>query len=224
MGIIVDVIIILILLVCIFLGYKRGLAKCLLKLCTSLIAIILAVMLYKPLATFIVESTTIDENIQYSFEKIINQNDTSSEEANNKEVINEDCGLPKPVVEYINNNIANNVKEKKEDAVSEVSHGAAILIINITSVIIIYIISKILLQILTVFTDIVSKLPIIKQCNELGGIIYGVLEAIVIIWLTLTIISMIMPLIGDYAISNAIMQSYIAKFFYNSNLFLSIIF
>ena len=74
MGIVVDIIIVLILLGCVFLGYKRGLAKCLLKLCTSIVALIVAVMLYKPLATFIVDNTTIDENIQYSFEKVINQN------------------------------------------------------------------------------------------------------------------------------------------------------
>ena len=104
------------------------------------------------------------------------------------------------------------------------SKSASILIIDVAAIIIVYIIAKILLKIIIIFTDIFAKLPVIKQCNKLGGIVYGILEAIVIILIILTIISVITPLIGDYNLSNNIIQSHIGKIFYDNNIFLNLIF
>lgn len=220
MGIVVDLIIILILGLCIFSGYKRGLAQCLLKLCTSILAIIIAIVLYKPFVNFIVENTTIDDNIQMSFEKIINQN-TENEEIN---VVSEDSGIPAPIAEFLNKNVGNTINENKQTAVKNVSRSAAILIVNVVGIIIIFIIAKILLKIFAVFIDIASKLPIIKQCNELGGLIYGFIEGVIIIFLILTIISVITPLIGNYTISELVLSSTLGKMMYNNNIFLNLIF
>lgn len=220
MGIAIDLIIILILALCIFIGYKRGLAKCILKICTTVLAIIIAIVLYKPFVNFIVENTTIDENIQLSLEKIINEN-TENEDG---ELISEDSGIPKPITQFLNENVAGEINQNKQTAISNVSRSAAILIVNIAGVIVIYIIAKILLKILTIFTDIVAKLPVIKQFNQIGGVIYGVLEGIIIIFLILTIISIITPLIGNYTLADAILSSTIGKMLYNNNIFLNLIF
>ena len=59
---------------------------------------------------------------------------------------------------------------------------------------------------------------------KLGGIIYGILEAFVILLIICTIISIITPLIGDYTISNIILESFIGKILYNNNIFLNLIF
>ena len=220
MGIVVDLIIILILGLCIFNGYKKGLAKSLLKLLTSLIAIIIAIVLYKPFVNFVIERTTIDDNIKFSLEKIINQN-TDHE---NEDLINEESGIPKPIANYLNNNIKQSAETQKEAAISESSKAAAELIINAACVVIIYIIAKILLKIITLFIDIFASLPVIKQFNELGGIIYGIIEGIVILLIIVTLISVITPLIGNYEIPNMILDSHIGKFLYNNNIFLNLIF
>ena len=202
MGIIVDLIIILIISACVYGGYRHGLARCLLKFLTSILAIIIALFLYKPFVNFIMNNNS----------------------GNNDKIVSDDSGLPKPIENYMNKNIKETVDEKKEAAISEVSKNAAILIIDIAGVIVIYIIAKIILKILTIFTDIISKLPIINQCNKLGGIIYGILEAFVILLIICTIISIITPLIGDYTISNIILESFIGKILYNNNIFLNLIF
>lgn len=220
MGIVVDLIIILILGLCIFNGYKKGLAKSLLKLLTSLIAIIIAIVLYKPFVNFVIERTTIDDNIKFSLEKIINQN-TDHE---NEDLVNEESGIPKPIANYLNNNIKQSAETQKEAAISETSKAAAELIINAACVVIIYIIAKILLKIITLFIDIFASLPVIKQFNELGGIIYGIIEGIVILLIIVTLISVITPLIGNYEIPNMILDSHIGKFLYNNNIFLNLIF
>ena len=220
MGILIDLIIILILGLCIFSGYKRGLAQCLFKLCTSILAIIIAIVLYKPFVNFVVQSTTIDDNIQMSFEKIINQN-TENQETN---VVSQDSGIPEPIAEFLNKNVGDTINENKQTAVTNVSRSAAILIVNVVGIIIIFILAKILLKIFAVFIDIASKLPIIKQCNEIGGLIYGFIEGVIIIFLILTIISVITPLIGNYTISELVLSSTLGKMMYNNNIFLNLIF
>ncbi len=219
MGIIVDIVIILIMALCVFLGYKRGLVKCLLKLCTSILALIIAIALYKPFVDFIVNSTTIDDNIQLSFEKIVNNNSDSE-----GKLISEDSGIPKPVAEYVNTNIQGSINEGREKAVTEVSRKAAVLTVKIAGIIIIFIIAKIILKIITVLLDVVTKLPLIKQCNELGGIIYGILEGLLIILIILTIITVVTPLTGNYSMSEAILSSTIGKILYNNNILLNLIF
>lgn len=220
MGIIVDLIIILIFALCIYTGYKRGLARCLFKIVTSILALIIAIVLYKPFVNFVIENTTIDDNIALSLERIIDQN---SNENDNK-IIDENSGIPKPIVNYLNDNVGEYAQNEKNEIITQVSKKAADIIVNLACIIIIYIIAKILLKILTILLDIVSKIPLIKQCNELGGIIYGIIEAILVIFIILTIISVVSTLIGDYGISNMILESHIGRFLYNNNLFLNLIF
>ena len=64
MGIIVDLIIIVVVLLFIFLGYKKGLTGSLIKLLSFIIAIVVAFVLYKPVANAVIENTVIDDNIR----------------------------------------------------------------------------------------------------------------------------------------------------------------
>lgn len=220
MGLVVDGVIVLIFGACIFNGYKKGLAKSLLKLLTSILALIVAVALYKPFETFVIENTLIDDNIQYSIEKVINQKENDESQA----TVSEDSSMPAPIVNYLNTNLKETVNTQKEKAITEVAKNAARLIVMVGCIIIIYIISKVLLRIITVLFDIFSRLPVIKQFNEIGGILYGIVEAFFVILLVLTLISVITPLLGNNVIVDMIEQSYIGKMLYDSNIFLNLIF
>lgn len=220
MSLIVDGIIVLLFVLFAFVGYKRGLTKCLLRLCTTVLAIIIAVVLYKPFLNFVVENTLIDDNIQYSIEKMINKNSSDKEEAE----VKENSGMPGPIVKYVNKSLKESAEKEKQKAITEVSKSAAKLIVMIGCMLIIYIIAKILLRIITVIFDIVTKIPVIKQFNEIGGLFYGLIEAFAIIIIALTLISVITPLVGNYTVTNLIEESHIGKMFYNTNILLNIIF
>ena len=62
MSIIVDLIIIAILAICIFFGYKKGLTKCIIKIASFFIAIIVAVMFYKPVSDIVIEKIPFYRN------------------------------------------------------------------------------------------------------------------------------------------------------------------
>jgi len=224
MGIFVDLIIVLIIGLCIFNGYRKGLARCILKLVTSIIALFIAILLFRPFVNFVVNNTIIDENIQLSLEKVMNNGIEERKDENNNDLVKEDSGIPKPIAEYLNSNLKNTAKQKQEEAVVSVARSAAILIVEIACFISIYVIVKIILKILTILIDIVSKLPIIRQFNEVGGFLYGIVEGVVIILLIMTGVAIVTPLTGAYEVATIILQSHLGAFFYNNNIILNLIF
>ena len=71
MSILIDIIIIAIIGVCIFLGYKRGLIGVIFKILSFFIAVIVALVLFKPVSYFVINNTKIDEQIESSIIEII---------------------------------------------------------------------------------------------------------------------------------------------------------
>ena len=199
-------------------------SKCLFKLATTLIAIFIAILVFRPFVDFVVRSTIIDENIQLSIEKVMNNGIEENGEEKDRNIVKEDSGIPKPVAEYINTNFKDTANERREEAVSSVARGATLLIVNVACFIAIYVLVKIVLQIFAIIIDVMTKLPVIKQCNEVGGIIFGTLQGVFIVLIVMTIIAIIAPLTGAYEVANAVSQSHLGSFFYNNNIILNIMF
>ena len=81
---------------------------------------------------------------------------------------------------------------------------------------------KIALKFVTFLADLIAKLPILKQFNELGGTIYGLLEGLFIVFIGFAVISLIAPML-DPSILQAINSSLLGSICYNNNLLLKII-
>ena len=64
MWIVFDLIVIAIIALCTFIGYKQGLVKAAIKILSFFIAIIIALVLYKPISNVVVNNTSVDENIK----------------------------------------------------------------------------------------------------------------------------------------------------------------
>ena len=220
--IIVDLIILAVLLICIGLGYKRGLTGCLLKIISFVLAIVIACILFKPVANIIINNTQIDDDLEKSIKNIIVK--TKEEIENNVETINDNTTMPTVVEKYINETIENTSDDIREKVADATARKVAITIINAGTWIILFIIAKILLVVLKIISNWITKLPIIKQFDKLGGIIYGLAEALIIIYFAMAIISFISPMIPDSAIILSIKKSFLGSFMYNSNLLLKIIF
>ena len=214
MGIIVDLIIVGILVLCIFLGYKRGLTGSLLKIVTFILALIIAFILFKPVSNFIINNTELDENLESSIKSMfleVEENDTNS-------------NMPTAMTDYINKVIEGAADDAKTAVVETAARDVAISIINLGVVIVVYIIARIILIFVKGIASLITKLPVIKQFDKLGGIIFGLLKALVIIYVILAIISFVSPIITDSGVIDAINQSFIGKGMYNNNILLEIVF
>lgn len=213
MGIIIDVILIAILALSILFGYKKGLVKVVFNLCAVLAAIILTFILYKPVANLVIENTELDETIKQTIlEKgITPEKDTTIESGS---------GVDKYIEKYAQDAITN----AKNTAVESVADTIAINAVNIIVAVGLFIIIRILLILLKSLAETLAELPIIKQCDKLGGVLYGIIVGLITIYILLAIIFFIVSINGMEGLSDAIDSTYITKYLYANNLILNIFF
>ena len=213
MGIIFDAILIAIIVLNIFICYKKGLVKLAVGLVAVVAAILVALIFYKPISNMIVQNTEIDENI----EKTIIENFTTKTEENTN---TENKGFDKYIEKYVDDTI----NKTQNQIVVEAANVISIKVIDICTIIGLFIIVRIVLILLTFIADAITSLPILKQFNEIGGIIYGVVKSLLIIYEILAVLFFIVYTTGNTTISDAISNSIITKVFYDNNLLLNILF
>lgn len=205
MAIAIDLIIIAIILLFTFLGYKRGLIKVAIRLCTFFIAIIVAFMFFKPITNLVIENTKIDESIQTTItDRILPEGSSQDEKVD------------------LGNKIPSIILKNGEETVKDIAESFSNTIISVSCFLIIFIFVKIVLRFVTALADLIAKLPILKQFNKLGGTLYGILEGLFIVFVGLTIISFIAPLL-DASVLDSINNSYIGSILYNNNILLKFI-
>ncbi len=212
---IIDIIIVLIIALCIFAGYKKGLMGVLFKIVSFILALIVALILHGPISNFIINNTSIDENLETL---IINNIDPNKEVLDENGNLKENTNNSETIQEYITNTIGD-VKDNVENAAAR---SIAITIINIAVLILILLITRIILGVLNIIINIVAKLPIIKQFNTAGGLIFGAVEGLIIVYVLLAICALIAPLFSDLQLINSINSSTLGKLMYDNNILLKI--
>lgn len=207
MNFVIDIIVILIFLACMFLGYKRGLTGVIIKVVSFVLSIVISLILFKPISAIIIDHTDIYNNLSNSIKVTIQEDE--KEEKNNSE-------KPNVMLDSINEKI----EETEEDATTAIANNVAEIIINIIVLVILFIVIRIILFFIRFIFSAITELPIIKQIDKLGGFIYGLLEALLIVFVILAVISFIdIP-----ELQLAIKTSIITSFLYNNNLLLMLFF
>jgi uncharacterized membrane protein required for colicin V production len=220
MTIVIDLIVIAFILLSTFLGYKKGLIGVAFKIVSFIIAVVIALILFKPVSSLIIEKTDWDENIEnVIYEKIAG---TSIEQG--EEIKEEETDLPSVIVNYINDGIENTIQEAKTNIAETVSKDFAKNVIQIITLIAIFIVARILLIFAKVLLEAIAELPLVKQFNEVGGILYGLLRGIFVILVLLALASVLLPIFNQTAILTYIDQSIVTKFLYNHNIILNLFF
>lgn len=200
MGIIVDIIIIAIILVSTFLAYRKGLITLAIQLVSVIIAVVLTLILYKPVSNVIINVTGIDEMIQNAILEEANDIMTNNQENANQ------------VVESIQNNM---LPETARTISINIIQGAVILIL--------YVIIRIILRFVTALANLVAKLPILNQFNKLGGVIYGILRGLLIVYILLLLVNASGEIDAKNKVYTTVEESYIGKMM-NENNVLSVLF
>lgn len=218
MSIIIDLIIVGILGISIFLGYQKGLTKCIIKICSFIIAVVVSAILFNPVSSVVIQKTQIDENIKQAVVNLV------QEDVKENGKVKEDSNLPSAMVNYINKTVENAVEEAKANVVEVAAEQIATTTIHVGVAILIFIVVRIALIFVSALSKILTDLPIIKQFDKAGGILYGALKAFVIIFVVLALISFVSPMIEQTGIVVAINKSFIGSILYNNNILLNLVF
>ena len=194
MEIAIDLIVVAIVVLSAILGYKKGLVKLGAKLFAGIIAIILTFALYKPVSNFIFENT----NLRQDIEKAIL-------EKSNSIVENSENNAQKMVTETINNKVM-------PEQAKEISKNAVYVLSGIG----LYIVLKILLSIVFSLLNVIANLPILKQFNETGGLLYGILRGLLIVCIALLLTNVYIKTTPNTDLDEKIEHTYITKFIYSN--------
>lgn len=209
MGILIDFIIIVIMFLFIFMGYRKGLMKVAISFLAFIIAIIVALILYRPIAKQIMTNTNIDEKINETIylklKDIDFQNISEDEKTNN--------GIIKITEDYISEGL----EKSKENTAEFVANSLTITLVEGITFICLIIALRIALLALNLLADIIGNLPIIKQFNKSGGILYGIVEGFLIINCILALLYILNPICSNGDIQRNIEKSKIGKMIYENN-------
>lgn len=188
MGIVLDLIIVLLLVINIIIGYKKGLVEVVFNICAFIIALVVALILYKPVSNIVIKNTNIYGKIR---ETIVNNN------------IEEEQSIVKDV--------QNKTKEQLADVIS-------IKAVNIIVAIVLFIIARIAVILLKTVLEGIAELPIIKQFNQIGGIGYGILKGFLLIYILVTLLFFVNAIVGNNKVSAVVEESFITKVLYENNI------
>lgn len=222
-GIIVDIILFFIIAGNAALGYRKGLARVIFSICSSVVAIILVLILYRPTTNYIINNTQaapklesiFAENVEYLFEK---DNIENKEQAQNSE------GMMSILQVFVGDETGELINETKDSVVQYLSVQISHKVISVIVFFALFAIIRLLLYVLRSYVEMVANLPIVRVFNGSGGMIYGILKGFLIIYAFFAIISLIMPIITETGIMVAIQNAPIGSKMFNNNIILNLIF
>lgn len=220
---IADIIVVIIVMVAIFLGYKKGFIKTLFSVLSFFIAVAITFTFYKPVMKIIKEKTGF-ENWLYGYLYEMNVDEKKHEEVSGEQLALSTSGenyinsLPESVIDMIG------LDEFKENAKAKVIEKIVEFVVKLLAIIIVYVISKLVLFILVLILDSIAKLPVLKQFNELLGLALGGILGFIQVYVVCAIITLIASLPALANVSAVIRNSLFAHIFYDNNLLLKILF
>lgn len=210
MGILIDILIILIMMICVIIGYKKGLIKVAISFIAIILSIIIAIIIYKPIAKQIINNTQIDENLKNTiYEKIKDVDFENITEEDKKE---------NQILTFAQSYIEEALQKSKENAAMYVAESLSETIIELGTFVTLLIILRIGLIVLNLLSDIIGEIPVIKQFNKSGGVIYGLIEGFFIVSVILAVSYMINPICLEGKIEKNINKSQLGKALYENNI------
>ena len=201
MGIIIDVILVLFLLGSTYLGYKKGLVKVAVSLVAFIAAIIITVLLYRPIGDLIIKNTDWDENLQKSIQ-------TNVDSATSSNKTEEEKNITDSMIEGAKNEI---LPVTSKTVATNIIYGGTMIGL--------FIVSRLLLLLVNLMADAITSLPIIKQFNEAGGIAYGILRGIIIVYAIVLLLNLIISFDPQGALNDIIQNTFLTKLLMNFNIF-----
>ena len=221
----IDLIVILILIIFATFGYKRGLIRSVITLCSSIVALVLSFIVYPAINMFLKLTPLYTSVYEGVFKKIEAIDFGKGIQSQGEAILENITWLPQFLTLQIKNN--NNTAMYELLGVKTIQEYISIYIANMIISLIAILITWFLLKIVLVVVlralgSIIEHLPVISSFNHGSGLIFGLVKGA----LTLSVIGLIIPVFitlpGFQDISQSIEASILTKWMYDNNFILLI--
>ena len=219
-----DIIVIGILALCLYIGWKRGLILTLYRLVSIVVAIFLASRLFPIVAQWLRETPL------YSGLKSYIINAMGMEYAVNEQAtrVYSDVLANLPLPEVFRSNLAGITPDAYallniSTIEAHIGSYLAGIAINILSITLVFLIVLFLMRLLAGALDIVGRLPVIRTFNKLGGLAVGLLKGVIIVWVGMTLMSLFFINPARPELLELLEASTVAYWFYANNIILNML-
>ncbi len=248
-----TIVVIVLFLIFMVLGCKRGLFRSVFKILLTGLSFILAYFCAPMVSTFLINSTMIDDYINTRISAFIEDKIEEKATEQVKEKLGyEDSEAVKQIVDTIMSNeltrneqveliydmqlpdfLTNALMENNNEGFKNslgvtaffeyISSYITYMIMNAMSFVIISFVLWIISNLLFLAIAFVVSLPIVSSINRVGGLIFGAGEALLIVWIAFICITIFSHTEIGAELYSQIVESPILSFIYEHNIFMSIV-
>lgn len=204
-------------------GVRLGMVRTVFSTFTFIIALILAAAFSPKLNTTLQESA-LYKVINERVEETMAGNPSLKEENPDQNSVIE--GLPLP--EFIRDALTENNDEGVYAilGVDTFSHYLSAyitrLILRVLSFLLVFIAAVIILRLLCTVLDAVAGLPVLHTLNKAGGLIFGLINGMILLWIFCSIAALFAGTQAGAALNKQISESVVLNIIYNKNLLLTL--
>lgn len=207
-----------------FNGRRRGFIRTVFALFSTIIALMLTIWISPVISKQLQENNKVRGFITEKVEKVITFKDQGDKTSEQVEFINK-LPMPKAIKHtLVENNTVDVYKAMAVNSFKEyISNSISRIIINAGSFLIVMVIIMIGLALLCEALNIISKLPIINGLNKSAGLLAGLLQGIVIVWIGCVFLTVLGGTKLGQSIFEMINENTFLSIIYDNNLLLNFI-
>lgn len=199
----------------------KGFVKTLFGLTSTIVALVLTLLISPQVSGLIINNTSFDQMIGektvelLKIENLMGDQDTELEEV----IVSGAINLPGNILRFLEKNNTPEINDKLEaNGLGDyISGSIATMAVNAFVFLIVFLIVSLLLNAVVIVLDILTRLPIVKSMNKLGGFSVGLVIGILIVWVTTMSLSFIISIQATETLSELIENSIFTKLFYYNN-------
>lgn len=204
-------------------GLKNGFLYSVFRLLSYILSVIFAIKFY-PVLSGMLQNTVLYTNIKTAVIKgIIKQQTENISAIKDRTAQSIVDGLKLPG--FIKDSILENITGKDifglQKIMDAIGSEIAMLVINILSVILIYVIIRIALVFARVIIKTISRLPVFKQLDKTGGFVLGAIEGVLVVYIICAVLILFSAFPKFSSTIDDLENSQFANYFYQNNFIVS---
>ncbi len=205
-------------------GYLRGMVRVLFSLVAIFLTIGLATALAPYTEEFLRTKTPMYDTVKEKCTEHIHQQTQEKQEkgqtSKQQELTLFGLQLPEEFQNFFSEHVTDGADKFMEDTgvYGKLGDYAANFVLQRLAWILSFTIILILLSVIVHMLDLITKLPVLKSINRLGGLIIGLMEGVLVVWLLFLLIVLCQNSELGKEMMTSIQQQPILKFLYDYNM------
>jgi uncharacterized membrane protein required for colicin V production len=226
-----DMVVVGIILLLGIVGMIRGFIHTSFKIASFIVSLIVAIKFY-PVVSELLKKTSVFTKInEWILKSLLTQKEavtaSTASQTQQDTTVKLIDGLNLP--DFLKGNLSGGTADMTgltdlSDTMGTVSMSISNLIISIIGFILLFIAVRLVFMLIRYILEGLAKLPVLKQADKLGGFAFGIVQGLLIVYMACAVLMLFNSSPVFTGIFAAIEDSTVAKFFYENNLIVKLMF